>query len=199
MQSGEKAAALFRGKGQIVVGACEMGEDTGEPNVFGRDNFCIKRRRLLVPDSEATHARIDFKMYGDHPSGVATDCVEAGHFLGRRNGGGEVVAGEETIFLGQERAEEKNGPTRSEFAQRRRLGNIGDRKKISSGMHKPCGDLVQPVPVGVGFDHRDVTYRARQGGADELKITLERREIDLGPTAQWEGMIGGAHVLVGAR
>ncbi len=117
------------------------------------------------------------------PAGRPACGAKTRHFIGRGNRRGQVVVGQEAVFLGQKRTEHQYRPPRPQFAQRRGLGHVGHRKEIRAGMHQPRGGLGKPVAIGVGLHHRHVTDMSAQRSADQAQIAIERGEIDLGPAA----------------
>jgi len=99
-------------------------------------NFCRESRRVFMPYTEAAHPRVDFEVNRNDPVCVPTHGLEARHFLGARNGGGEVVVGECRVFLRQQRAQHQNWPAGTEFAQRGGLGDVGYSEQVRAGVHE---------------------------------------------------------------
>ena len=192
----EEAPALLLGEGGVVVRAGEVGEDTGQPQVRGRGDLGVERGRLFVPHAEPAHTGVDFQVHGDGPAGGAADGVEALHLVGGGDRGGEIVVGEVVILLGQQRAEQEDGPAGSEFAHGGRLGERRHGKEVGAGVHEPRDGLVQAVAIGVGLHHGDIADMRRQGGTDEAQVAFQGREIDLGPATERQAGVGGVH---GAR
>ena len=139
---------------------------------------------VFVPDAEAAHAGVDLKVDVEFAVGGAGDGIEAFHFLGGGDGHGDIVVEHVAGFVGEQRAEQQDGPARAEFTQGGGFGEVGHGEEIGSCVHETRGGLVKAVAVGVGFDDRDVTHVAGQRGADEAQVALEDREIDLGPATK---------------
>ena len=183
-EGGQEAAALLGREGRVVVWGGEMGEDAGEFEVFGGQDGGAQGGRLLVPDPEAAHARVDLEMDLKGAAGSAGHGIEARDLLVRGDGGGDIVFSQKTVLVGNDRAEHEDGPVAAEFAKGGGLGEVGDGEEVCTRVHEGSGGLMQAMAIGIGLHDRHVAHVAGQGGADEAQVAFQCVEIDLGPATQ---------------
>jgi hypothetical protein len=119
-------------------------------------------------------------------TGDAPDGFEATNFVARGNGGSEIVFGDVTVFVGEERAEEEDGPAGTDFAEGGGFGEVSDGEKIGARVHEACGSLREAMTIGVCFDNGDVAHVTRERSADEVQVALKDGEVDFSPATERE-------------
>ena len=165
-QDAEEAAALLLGERRVVIRTGEVGENPREPQVLRVRDPPHEGRGLLMPHAEPSHARVDLQVHRNRASCRPACLLEPRDLVQRGDRGGDVVFADKPVLVRQKRAQEQDGPSRSQFPQQRRLRDVRDREEVRPGVHQAAGDLLQAVAVGVGLDDGDIADVRRQGGAD---------------------------------
>ena len=133
---------------------------------------------LLGPEAEAAHSGVELEVDGD--GAIAGDARECLKIVLSADDGGEPLADNEAMRVGEDATHDQHGRGHARFPQLEALFGGVDREELDAVALELQGDTHEAMTIGVGLDdgaHASPDARESPNGA---QVVPHRTEIDLG-------------------